>query len=364
MKEYNPTNKDMFNSYLEMGYKSLEKGNSKEVEMFYTHAKSTLTELLRENFLRKDAPQTADENLIKKYYIRQFGKFCKAIDIRNGYESFPMKTIPKRPIEKDGKISHIYSKETLENLKHLYDEDSNKNPKINPTQKLIEYFSEQKEISNFRNSIKSAYSSVKKMDPYREVHFKDSHSKLQDIMKSDLSNVEKAKCVAYMGKLAEKILKDCSYDGTGYQAFEFAKHCVGKIKGQTKLKKQIYDLEKLTREYQVNALDLTPYEILEVKSEEISMRKSSKIEEKLTNIFEYSAKFLKNLYSKTQENNLEAEPLPENWNDVKKNCDKYLRFKKDAKPLKRYLKYLVPTTKNKFTLRPNPVDLKIARYLI
>jgi hypothetical protein len=203
--------------------------------------------------------QTADENLIKKYYIRQFGKFCKAIDIRNGYESFPMKTIPKRPIEKDGKISHIYSKETLENLKHLYDEDSNKNPKINPTQKLIEYFPKEEEILDLGNA------------------------------------------------------------------------------------KGVYRI-------------VTP--------EEISMRKSSKIEEKLTNIFEYSAKFLKNLYSKTQENNLEAEPLPENWNDVKKNCDKYLRFKKDAKPLKRYLKYLVPTTKNKFTLRPNPVDLKIARYLI
>src|SRR4030067_140965 len=99
MKEYNPTNKEMFNSYLEMGYKSLEKENSKEVEMFYTHAKSTLTELLRENFLRKDDMQKADENLIKKDYLRQFGKFCKAIDIRNGYESFPMKTIPKRPIE-------------------------------------------------------------------------------------------------------------------------------------------------------------------------------------------------------------------------------------------------------------------------
>jgi hypothetical protein len=167
-----------------------------------------------------------------------------------------------------------------------------------------------------------------------------------------------------MGKLAEKILKDCSYDGTGYQAFEFAKHCVGKIKGQNKLKKQIYDLEKLTREYQVNALDLTPYEILEVKPEEINMRKSSKIEERLTNIFEYSAKFLKNFFNKTQENNLEAEPLPKNWNDVQANCKKYLKFGKNVKPLKKHLKYLVPTTKNKFTLRPHPVDLKIARYLI
>jgi hypothetical protein len=259
MKEYNPTNKEMFNSYLEMGYKALKKEDSKKVEMFYNYAKLTLTELLKENFLRKDAPQTADENLIKKHYIRQFGKFCKVIDIRNGYESFPMKTIPKRPIEKDGKISHIYSKETLENLKHLYDEDSNKSSPKNQAQKLIEYFPKQEEILDLGNA------------------------------------------------------------------------------------KGVYRI-------------VTP--------EEINMRKSSKIEEKLTNALNYSVKFLKNLYNKTQENNLEAESLPKNWHKVKTNCKKYLEFGKNAKPLKRNLTKLIPTIYNKFTLRPHPVDLKIARYLI
>lgn len=265
---------------------------------------------------------------------------------------------------------------------------NNSNTRKDQASKLREYMKEQKSpLEDLKSQIKNTYREVKKMSPYREIHFAYTSEKLNEIMTSDLTNEEKARGIEYVGVLAKIILEDCPYDGTGNKILKLAKDNLKKINRQN-------NLENLTKK-QEEHLDLTPYEIIPLKIKDakqqsqlektlsrirnqkptmnilnwhknaINAFKSAKKDFSKLTLGKYIAgssayigtiagKAIKPIKSYLQnENKLEAENTnQELLKNTKQVAKKYFEFHKrikKTKPMKRHVKTLVPILKTPLT---------------
>ncbi|MEN7982641.1 MAG: hypothetical protein ABFQ65_04290 [Nanoarchaeota archaeon] len=235
--------------------------------------------------------------------------------------------------------------------------------KNNSISKLREYTKEQKKlIYDFKTSINKTHKSVQEMSPFRTIHFSYTLDKIQEIMKSNLPNIEKAKNIRYLGGLAKKILENSSENGTGAETLRITQYHIQKLKGQNKLKKQIDNLEHLLPEHKQkksspnkNTTKLKKYfpeqkisEPIKSKREYLHVVTPEEIGmQEIPELIPYEIQELKtNSISKK----------------IKNNATAYLKFHTQKLPLlKRNIKIFVPT-KN-FQIEPKYLTPKTyARY--
>ncbi len=167
-----PTNKEMFNYYLEEGYKAKERADIERGNMFYNHAKTTLTELLQENLPGKYAKY----NLIKKFgrFANQHQDLEKEKDIlvlTKEYRILEPKEIgmiPYNPINKSfiEELKKYEKRKASKTQKAPTKKNQTSQKTIEQTKKLLQYQN--------ANEINSHISELKKEQSISEIGNQDS----------------------------------------------------------------------------------------------------------------------------------------------------------------------------------------------